>query len=132
MLILRATTLVLDKQAKLCYDCFDSCRSIEKVEELMSELAEIFKALSDESRLAIFQLIRERSGRCFQVSGEQADSCSVSEIAKPFDLALSTVSHHLKELKHAGLIHCERHGQWVHCTPNYEVLKKIEEFLQTS
>ena len=96
----------------------------------MSDLVQIFKALSDESRLAIFQLIRERSGQCFQVSGDKADSCSVSEIAKPFNLALSTVSHHLKELKHAGLISCKRHGQWVHCTPNYETLKKIEGFLE--
>lgn len=105
---------------------------VSRESEEVSDLVKIFKALSDESRLAIFQLIRERCGGCFRVSGEQAPvrGSSVSEIAEPFDLALSTVSHHLKELKHAGLINCKRQGQWVYCTPNYEALKKIEGFLQ--
>ena len=95
----------------------------------MKDLAKIFKALSDENRLAIFQLIRERCGPCCQVSEEQVGSC-VSEIAGHFDLALSTVSHHLKELRNAGLIHCKRRGQWVYCTPNHDLLEQLEGFLQ--
>ena len=55
---------------------------------------------------------------------------SVSEIASQFDLSLSTVSHHLKELRNAGLIICEKRGQWVYCRPNPEVLKDIEGFLE--
>lgn len=98
-------------------------------ERKMTDLARMFKALADENRLAIFQLIRERCGSGCQLSDEQAGSC-VSEIAQHFDLALSTVSHHLKELRNAGLIHCEKQGQWVYCRPNDAMLERIEAFLQ--
>jgi len=64
-------------------------------------------------------------------AGPQIDvGNSVSDIASRFDLSLSTVSHHLKELKNAGLIICEKRGQWVYCRPNPEVLKDIEGFLE--
>ena len=55
---------------------------------------------------------------------------TVSEIAAEFDLSLSTVSHHLKELRTAGLIVCQRRGQRVYCRPDDGVLEKIEEFLK--
>jgi ArsR family transcriptional regulator len=92
------------------------------------ELARIFKALSDPNRLAILQLMRERCGAgCRFPAAEEGNS--VSAIAEEFDLALSTVSHHLKELRNAGLIVCEKRGQWVHCAPNEDALKKIAEFV---
>jgi len=94
----------------------------------IEELAKIFKALSDPNRLAILQLIRRRCGRGCRVPADQEGN-SVSAIAEEFDLALSTVSHHLKELRTAGLITCEKRGQWVHCAPNEEMLRSIEEFV---
>lgn len=95
----------------------------------VSDLARVFKALSDENRLAIFELLRERCGPCCPISEGRTGSY-VTEIAEHFDLALSTVSHHLKELRNAGLIHCHKRGQWVYCTPNYEVLERIGAFLR--
>lgn len=89
-------------------------------------LAPIFKALSDPNRLAIFQLVRERGGNVHTV--EDAAN-SVSKIAQEFDLSLSTVSHHLKELRNAGLIRCEKRGQTVYCTHDPEVLSEIAWFL---
>jgi ArsR family transcriptional regulator len=116
----------------------------------MERLAAIFKALSDRNRLEIFQTIRSCCCGCAVVPGVKNDAGqvdaavgdpetedvdpvdtgnSVSEIASQFDLSLSTVSHHLKELRNAGLIICEKRGQWVYCRPNPEVLKDIEGFL---
>ena len=96
----------------------------------LDELARIFKALSDPNRLAILDLVRKRCGKGCRLSAEDEGN-SVSAIAEEFDLALSTVSHHLKELRNAGLIRCEKRGQWVYCAPNDEVLKKIESFLES-
>jgi ArsR family transcriptional regulator len=116
----------------------------------MERLAAIFKALSDRNRLEIFQTIRSCCCGCAVEPGVRNDAGrgdsttgdldteepnlvdagnSVSEIASRFDLSLSTVSHHLKELRTAGLIICEKRGQWVYCRPNPDVLKDIEGFL---
>jgi ArsR family transcriptional regulator len=92
------------------------------------ELARIFKALSDPNRLAILLLMRERCQGGCRLSTDDEGS-SVSEIAEKFDLALSTVSHHIKELRNAGLIVCEKRGQWVHCAPNEQAIKKIADFV---
>jgi DNA-binding transcriptional ArsR family regulator len=92
------------------------------------ELAEIFKALSDPNRLAILQALRECCGPgC--CAPEESRENTVSRIAGRFDLSLSTVSHHLKALRTAGLIRCEKRGQRVVCTPDPDVLRLIEEFL---
>ena len=91
-----------------------------------SELASIFRALADPNRLAIFELVRERGGEVQTISDAEN---SVSKIAREFDLSLSTVSHHLRELKNAGLIRCEKRGQSVYCTPEPEALRTIERFL---
>jgi DNA-binding transcriptional ArsR family regulator len=95
------------------------------------DLARIFRALGDPSRLAIFELVRES---CQEDSGHSAADLrnSVSEIAKQFDLSLSTVSHHLKELRTAGLIRCERHGQHIFCSIDPDVLADVERFLDST
>ena len=98
----------------------------------MNDLAQIFKALSDKNRLAIFQAIRE-GYKCCKVTaddGMEPAGNSVSEIAAEFDLSLSTVSHHLKELRMAGLIVCERRGQWVYCRPNIKALEQVGGFIE--
>ena len=94
------------------------------------EAVRAFKALADENRLAIFELLRERCTDDGCDTTEVGIERTVSEIAKRFDLALSTVSHHLKELRSAGLVICEKHGQRVHCSVNWEVLKSLQGFLQ--
>ena len=92
-------------------------------------LARVFKALGDENRLAIFQLLRERCAGGCEVSEDGVDR-TVSEIAKAFDLALSTVSHHLKELRNAGVILCEKHGKQVYCRVNSALLKELGSFMR--
>ena len=98
----------------------------------MDSLAQIFKALSDKNRLAIFQTIRKGFECCTVLPNGTLERTgnTVSEIAADFDLSLSTVSHHLKELRTAGLIVCERRGQRVYCRPDDRVLEKIEESLR--
>ena len=93
------------------------------------DLATLFKALADPNRLAIFQLVRERGGEGRSV--QEAES-SISEIAAGFRLSLSTVSHHIKELRRAGLIRCEKVGQTVYCSPDPEALEAIDAFLRAS
>jgi DNA-binding transcriptional ArsR family regulator len=89
--------------------------------------AEVFRALGDPTRLAIYELVRTVSPTEGHTAGELRNT--VSEIAKEFDVSLSTVSHHLKELRRAGLIRCERRGQFVYCSANSRVLEGLETFI---
>ena len=94
----------------------------------VEELATIFKALADPTRLAILQMLRnECGGECRFEAAD--DGKTVSEIAGCCQVGLSTVSHHLKELRRAGLIDCEKRGQWVWCSPNPRALAAVEAFL---
>jgi DNA-binding transcriptional ArsR family regulator len=92
----------------------------------MVDLAKMFKALGDPTRLAIFELVRDCS-RDGCSEDEAADS--LSKIAERFRLSLSTVSHHVKELRNAGLIHCEKRGQRLYCSVDRQVLRELEGFL---
>jgi len=91
----------------------------------MKDLSRLFKALSNENRLKLFERIRKEELRCREDSFE---GCCVGNVAAGFRLALSTISHHLKELRDAGLIICEKRGQWVYCRVNRDALKKAEAF----
>ncbi|MGD0712871.1 MAG: metalloregulator ArsR/SmtB family transcription factor [Gaiellaceae bacterium] len=90
----------------------------------MDDLAVVFRALSDPNRLAIYRLIRDREHR----SVAELER-SISALAREFDLSLSTVSHHVKELRQAGLIQCVKRGQTVYCEPDPAALEAIDRFL---
>ncbi|WP_018604091.1 helix-turn-helix transcriptional regulator [Mycobacterium sp. 155] len=68
------------------------------------ELARMFKALGDPVRLRILSLIASHDG------GE----CCVCDISPAFEVSQPTISHHLKTLREAGLLDCERRGTWVY------------------
>ncbi|AQA13530.1 MULTISPECIES: ArsR/SmtB family transcription factor [Streptomyces] len=74
----------------------DEARSIE--------LAKVFKALGDPIRLRLLSMIASRAG---------GEVC-VCDLTPAFDLSQPTISHHLKLLRQAGLIDCERRGTWVY------------------
>lgn len=95
----------------------------------MEEMAAAFKALSDPNRLAIFEAIRRCGALCGSDGGE-GSSC-VSDIAERFDLALSTVSHHIKELRNSGLVVCEKEGRWVYCRVDDGTLERVASFLES-
>jgi DNA-binding transcriptional ArsR family regulator len=72
----------------------------------IKEHADFLRAYSDESRLDIIVfLIHSSDG-----SGK-LPSYSVSEIATRFHISLSTVSHHLQELRRVGIVKMERRGK---------------------
>ena len=93
-----------------------------------TDLARVFKALGDPTRLAIFELVREVGDFDKGHAPGEIDG-SISRIASRFDLSLSTVSHHIKELRRAGLIRCERRGQSIFCSAEPDVLAEVAQFL---
>jgi ArsR family transcriptional regulator len=93
----------------------------------VERLAKLFRALSSPQRLALFERLRAAALEC--CNDETSEMC-VCDIAGGVKLSLSTVSHHLKELKEAGLIRCEKRGQRVLCSVNPDALRELETFAQ--
>jgi ArsR family transcriptional regulator, arsenate/arsenite/antimonite-responsive transcriptional repressor len=73
-------------------------------EDLAVDLARGFKALGDPVRLRLLSLIAARAG---------GEVC-VCELTDAFTLTGPTISHHLKVLREAGLVDCQRRGTWVY------------------
>ncbi|MGW2961379.1 ArsR/SmtB family transcription factor [Streptomyces sp. NPDC001220] len=91
-------------------------------EEQATELAKVFKALGDPVRLRLLSMIASR--------GEGGEVC-VCELTPAFDLSQPTISHHLKLLRQAGLIDCERRGTWVYYWVLPPALDRLAVFLTT-
>ena len=69
--------------------------------ERLATLAQAYKALGNPVRLRILQILAGREG------------CFCGDIVQIFGMAQSTISHHLKTLKDAGLIRGSERGTWV-------------------
>lgn len=82
----------------------------------LSRAAELFHALSDETRLEIVQRLR---------SGERC----VCDLTDLLEAAQSRLSFHLKVLKDAGLVSDRREGRWIHYSLNTEVFAEVQELL---
>lgn len=88
-------------------------------EQDATRLAPVFKALGDPVRLQMAAMIAARPELC------------VCEISPAFELSSGTISHHLKTLREAGLVDCERRGTFVYYWINPEVLAALSALLAT-
>ena len=68
-----------------------------------SELAAGFNALADPVRLRLLSML---------AAAEEGEIC-VCEFIEPIGKSQGTISHHLKILGDAGLVHGDRRGKWV-------------------
>ena len=91
-------------------------------------LSALFKTLSNEHRLRIFVRLVKccPPGTKCDIEGQFAPC--VSELGKDMGIVPSTLSHHMKELRVAGLIRMERNGQKMQCWVEPEIVNELEEF----
>ena len=88
-------------------------------------VSRVLKALSNPNRLRIFLLLRDERAK----TGSEA-GLRVGRIAETLDVTQSTVSHHLRELEHAGLIRLERQGKSVYCSVLCRPFLDVVDFLE--
>ena len=84
-----------------------------------SEAIKALGALASESRLAVFRLLVKRG----------PDGFTPSELVKRLDVAAPTLSFHLKELVHAGLVKSRRDGRNLYYGPDVEHMNELVQFL---
>lgn len=78
----------------------------------------LFKALNDETRRQIVELLKEKD-------------MNAGEIAKQFNISKPSISHHLDILKRADLITSEKKGQFVEYSLNTSILEDLINWILT-
>jgi ArsR family transcriptional regulator, arsenate/arsenite/antimonite-responsive transcriptional repressor len=76
----------------------------------------LMKALADESRLAILELL---------MNGEKCGCILLEELA----IQQPTLSHHMKILCDSGLVNGRKQGKWVHYSLNLEGNKQLRNLI---
>jgi ArsR family transcriptional regulator len=94
--------------------------SVREVQIGDEQFALIAKALADPKRFEMLQRIGH---------SKEAPTCSC--VCEWTGLAPATISHHLKELDNAGLIHIERTGKYAHITLRRDVWNAYVKRLST-
>jgi len=83
-----------------------------------NKYAKFMKALSDETRLEIIDLLGD---------GEMC-ACALLD---QFEITQPTLSYHMKMLKDCGLVDSRKDGIWVKYSVNHEKLDELKDFFQT-
>lgn len=80
--------------------------------------AEMFKVLSDPTRLRLIKLLSVYEG-----------ALCVNALARKLGVTQSAVSQHLRILRQAGLVQGDRHGNRVHYALNRNGLERVKNRL---
>lgn len=83
-----------------------------------TRMAEVAKALGDPIRLQLVDVLRKHAGKV-----------CVCELVPLFDISQSTLSHHLKKLRAAGIVDSERQGLWAYYYVRTDALKELTTWL---
>jgi ArsR family transcriptional regulator, arsenate/arsenite/antimonite-responsive transcriptional repressor len=81
-------------------------------------MAVIAKALGDPIRLQLVDVLRKHAGKV-----------CVCELVPLFDISQSTLSHHLKKLREAGIVDSERQGLWAYYYVTPGALEELSTWL---
>ena len=86
--------------------------------EIAGEPEHIFKALNDETRREILEILKVKD-------------LSAGEIADFFNISKPSISHHLDILKRADLISSEKKGQFVIYSLNTTIVEDVLQWILT-
>jgi ArsR family transcriptional regulator len=85
------------------------------MENQYADFALLFKAMSDETRLKIIDML----------SCGELCAC---DILKSFNITQPTLSYHMKILTESGIVNGNREGAWMRYTLNDNATRSISEF----
>ena len=76
----------------------------------------IFKALNDQTRREILDLLKEKN-------------LTAGEIADKFNISKPSISHHLDLLRQAGLVVSVKEGQYIYYSINTTVMDEVVKWI---
>lgn len=78
---------------------------------------QIFKALSDQTRLEIILMLSKTEEMC---------ACKILE---KFEITQPTLSHHMKILSECEFVNTQKIGKWSHYSLNREIISDLQNFI---
>lgn len=82
-----------------------------------AEYVPVFKALADETRLKIIDML-------------SCGTMCACDILEEFSISQSTLSYHMRILTESGLVSANRDGSWMRYTLNRQKADELLEFLK--
>ncbi|MGJ9386049.1 transcriptional regulator [Salipaludibacillus neizhouensis] len=101
------------------------------------DLIDVFKALSNKTRLNILQWLKDpekhfpKQGAHLPKEVSYKGGVCVGDIQEKSQASQSTVSHYLNMMQKAGLLESVRYGQWTYYRRNEEFIRQVAEYLRT-
>jgi ArsR family transcriptional regulator len=99
-----------------------SAVSCNKALNEQTQLAAAFRALANPHRLMIYH-------RLLQQQTDEFQSCLLQDLIDQLHIGAPTVSHHIKALEQAQLIHVTRMGKYMRCALNTTMHATLRDFL---
>ncbi|WP_336775194.1 ArsR/SmtB family transcription factor [Paenibacillus sp. MMO-58] len=100
------------------------------------EPIDVFKALSNETRLNILKWLKEpekhfpKQGAHIPKEENFEGGVCVGDIQEKAKTSQSTVSHNLNMMQKAGLLESIRYGQWTYYRRNEDFIHQLAEYIE--
>ena len=93
------------------------------------DLITVCKALGDPTRVKILELLKARGRSCCDLVAASERGLCACDIEDAVGLSKAAVSHHMAQLRRAGLVTQEKRGRWVFYARNEATIAELPEML---
>lgn len=96
-----------------------------------TDLALVFKALSNPTRVRILQWLKEPDTFPPQLEAAEEVGVCLKHIQARAEVSQSTASQYMAALQSAGLVTSHRIGQWTHYRRDEETIARLADHIRT-
>lgn len=88
------------------------------------------KALANPARRCMVELLKRKGCCSAETVGVRDPGMCICDLQAQLSLTQPTVTHHVRVLRQAGLIHTRKMGRWVYCRRNEPALDRLGAWLK--
>lgn len=122
-----AEPTILEQKRRAEQGCCEPGVAPRLTDDAAKAAADLFKALADPARLQILDILDQHTGTVCVCDLEGVVGLPDEQTGQR--LRQPTVSHHLKILRAAGLVDCEKRGLWAYYFVRRERLADVQALL---
>jgi ArsR family transcriptional regulator len=93
------------------------------------DLVTVCKALGDPTRVKILELLKAKGRSCCDLIAKTERGLCACDIEEAVGLSKAAVSHHMAQLRRAGLVTQEKRGRWMFYARNEVAIAELPQLL---